>query len=965
MANTLGSLVVRLGLDAAEFTSGLTKSEYEAKKLAASINKKIATAANVATIAITAMGAAALTAIYAVDKLVKQAGDFQDLAEKTGASAQALASLAVAAKVGGTDMTAIAEASIKLQKNLSKVNDESKGAGAALKAIGIPLKEFKQLDPAAQMDRLAKALAGFDDQGKTAVMEALVRGGAQLLPFLKELGEGIGRVNILTDQQIKLADAYADNQARARAELNLYAQALAVEAVPALTAVTDAAKDLIKEFLNLEGSTTHLKASSDILDWAETAALAIATVVEAAIGAMKTIRALGGSFESVWADIKLGAQAAMLANPANGGGLLSGKNRGAFNAALDERNKVVAEANQRYVDLWNYDGTRITKTIRKTFAEQRELLSRAPTSGDFSRQDRAAKKPKINTAGLAEGAAGSAGAMLRKELDGQLKAIREFAQQQRDGYEFANQYLRGVYDDGLTSLADFFDKQRALREAGLQSQLDAVDREVAALEAVRSNPALKPEQRVDAENKIAEAIQKRASIQQRASQSNILSVQDEARAFKQLAYSYYDFLASVKGLQGDVAGASALRIAKQTQEAQELLTKVGFDPAQAKAQAEAYGQLLAQTEALTRVQTDYSRLVEAAGLREQAASLDAQAAGASEIDTLRRIGSIRQDALGAMGEMVVKARELAEALGTPEARLFAEKLALQLRQAASEAEPLLQKARDLGRELGEGIGGNIEDALLARGKTMRERFLGLLEGIAADTTRILTRNLITRPLTDYLTNLIGGNGQSSGGGGLLGSLFGGSKEVVNTPQQAFRMTEIAAQNAATTALTASITAQNVAYTTGTTALAALTAAANSAAAALSAISMPGGSSGGLWGLFGGGSAFSPGSAASAGFGTGAAFGNLDIGGFLATGGPALPNTNYRVNERGPELLDVRGKQFLMMGNERGKVTPLAGRASGGDIFNISVPMPQGGSRQTAMQFGADVGRSIDKSRRNR
>lgn len=46
---------------------------------------------------------------------------------------------------------------------------------------------------------------------------------------------------------------------------------------------------------------------------------------------------------------------------------------------------------------------------------------------------------------------------------------------------------------------------------------------------------------------------------------------------------------------------------------------------------------------------------------------------------------------------------------------------------------------------------------------------------------------------------------------------------------------------------------------------------------------------------------------------------------------------YRVNERGPELLDVDGKQFLMMGNQRGNVTANnmigQGGSDGGVIIN--------------------------------
>ena len=117
----------------------------------------------------------AAAAAVAVDQLVKGAANFKDLSEITGASAESLASFAVAAATAGTEMGTIAEASVKLTKNLTGVDDESKAAGAALAALGLNIKQFKALDPATQMETVAKALAGFEDgASKTAVAVALL-----------------------------------------------------------------------------------------------------------------------------------------------------------------------------------------------------------------------------------------------------------------------------------------------------------------------------------------------------------------------------------------------------------------------------------------------------------------------------------------------------------------------------------------------------------------------------------------------------------------------------------------------------------------------------------------------------------------------------------------------------------------------------------------------------------------------
>lgn len=186
-----------------------------------------------------ALGAAAATSLVATavtfDRLIKKAGDFKDVAEKTGDSAEGFASLALAAGTAGTEMESVSAFSIRLTKSLTGVDDESKAAGAAIKALGLDLEKFKELKPSDQIEAVAKALASFEDgQGKTAVMEALAKGASQLLPFLKELGEEGGRQNILTKEQIDLADEYADTQARLATQISLHAQAIATDALPAV-----------------------------------------------------------------------------------------------------------------------------------------------------------------------------------------------------------------------------------------------------------------------------------------------------------------------------------------------------------------------------------------------------------------------------------------------------------------------------------------------------------------------------------------------------------------------------------------------------------------------------------------------------------------------------------------------------------------------------------------------------------
>ena len=75
-------------------------------------------------------------------------------------------------------------------------------------------------------------------------------------------------------------------------------------------------------------------------------------------------------------------------------------------------------------------------------------------------------------------------------------------------------------------------------------------------------------------------------------------------------------------------------------------------------------------------------------------------------------------------------------------------------------------------------------------------------------------------------------------------------------------------------------------------------------------------------------------------------------GSRAIGGPVSANGMYRVNEKGPELLSVAGKQYLMTGSQGGTVTPTAGGASAGPApITVYYQAQPGENRNTASQNG--------------
>ena len=306
MASSLGSLVVSLGLDAAQFTSGLTKAEYQARKFGETLGSNIRTATLATTAALGGLAGAALAANAAFNKLLDGAAQFQDLAEMTGTSAQDLASFAVAAGTAGVSVDSVAQATIKLTKNLVGVDDESKAAGAALAALGIKVDEFKKLDPATQYETVSKALAGFADGAeKTAVALALFgKSGAEQLKVMAALEEQGGRQVILTGEQIAQADAYRDAQAKLTAQLSLYASAIATEFIGPTNALIAVLKDAAAEMYATSEASKNLGNSNGIQRFAEDSGSQIARFIDYVRQSAKELQVLTDFVNSTFTALK-------------------------------------------------------------------------------------------------------------------------------------------------------------------------------------------------------------------------------------------------------------------------------------------------------------------------------------------------------------------------------------------------------------------------------------------------------------------------------------------------------------------------------------------------------------------------------------------------------------------------------------------------------------------------------------
>jgi lambda family phage tail tape measure protein len=463
-------------------------------------HKKSAANAEVLRAGFIAIGVAAGTGLIAAaaafDHLAKKAGDFQDMAEKTGDTAENIASLAVAAGTAGVQMDAVVGASAKLTKGLTEVDDDSKAAGAAIKSLGLNLAAFKTLAPADQIEAVAKAMDRFQDGSKkTAVAMALFgKSGAEMMPFLKELGAEGGRQVILTEEQIRLADEYSDKQAKLGAAISLHAEAIVSDMLPALSGFKQIIADLAKD---QEFAAT----ASDILKGAFSAAVVV----------FQTIAVVASEVGFVFLGVgrEIGAIAAQLVALAH----LDFKGFTAISDAVRE------------------DGIRARAELDRFQATIMGMGQPAAQPGAPNAPGtKPANKPGLNFNGPTDTA------IAKSQLDFDLAQIKKSSEQTTNAYSNAEKIMQARRAAGLIDERAYYAAKLGFITLNSQAQEAELQKEIERLQREK----LTGKEKLENDKKIVEAKGKLAKVRADAVANVEVNSIQEAAAINKIAQSYED-----------------------------------------------------------------------------------------------------------------------------------------------------------------------------------------------------------------------------------------------------------------------------------------------------------------------------------------------------------------------------------------------------------------------------------------
>jgi lambda family phage tail tape measure protein len=326
------------------------------------------------------------------------------------------------------------------------------------------------------------------------------------LPFLKELVADGGRQVILTAEQIKQADEYADKQARLRTEISLHAQVIATQMLPVVFELNKLISDLSKDAEIAATASGILKG-----------ALAGATVVFQTIAVVASD--VGFVFKGVGTEI--GAIAAQIA--ALGRGDLRGFN--AISEALKADMAVArAELDRFQARVMSNGGT----TIADPSNYSNEGRSSATPAKNKISFNGVVKTPK--------GAKSNAANELKEQLGLDIENIRSASAKMVSTYANAEKIMESRRAAGLIDESDYYKSKLGFLNLNRAAQETALEDEIARLQKEK----LVGSDRIANEKKINDARAKLDAVRAGSETAvEVLGIQ-QASALKSIAKGYRD-----------------------------------------------------------------------------------------------------------------------------------------------------------------------------------------------------------------------------------------------------------------------------------------------------------------------------------------------------------------------------------------------------------------------------------------
>lgn len=230
-ATMLGSLLVSLGFESSQFTSGTKKAQAQLSGFQKSMAGVSASAINMGKALAIGAGAAAVAGLGAVAKQAFDLGSsLSEAASKVGVTVEALQEMRFVAEQNGVSVETMDGSLNKMTKTLGELQLGNKKAAETFKQLGLSAQQMFGLTPTQSFEKIVGALSKIEDETVRAALGNKVfgRSYAELKPLVDLGAEGIRnaadekrRDGVLSTEQAQKLDDLADGWARLKDKVGI------------------------------------------------------------------------------------------------------------------------------------------------------------------------------------------------------------------------------------------------------------------------------------------------------------------------------------------------------------------------------------------------------------------------------------------------------------------------------------------------------------------------------------------------------------------------------------------------------------------------------------------------------------------------------------------------------------------------------------------------------------------------
>ncbi|MGJ9381811.1 hypothetical protein [Salipaludibacillus sp. CF4.18] len=230
----------RILIDDKEANASISRTDKKTKSMGDRLKGGIKTAAKFGA----ALAAGATVAVGAMIglgiKVGNTADEILDLNSTTGMTTEAIQEWRKVTEEAGVATDAVANASLKLTKNLDTMSVEGHKGQEALGKLGLSLAEIENMSADERMDVLTKALSGVGDKTDRAKIGTDLFGGSwkELAPVVDLGAEAMdnakGKANIISEEDLKKANDFRITVENMKEKVSFFVTEIAINLLPML-----------------------------------------------------------------------------------------------------------------------------------------------------------------------------------------------------------------------------------------------------------------------------------------------------------------------------------------------------------------------------------------------------------------------------------------------------------------------------------------------------------------------------------------------------------------------------------------------------------------------------------------------------------------------------------------------------------------------------------------------------------